>query len=244
MTQQAPIIILGAVGGAGEALARNLSAKGHALFLTARQQAPLQILAQELNAEYVICDTLDTNQVQSAIAQADQGHGIAGVCYAVGSIDLKPFKSANEVDFLNSFDLNLLGAVRALQAAEAGLKKAKGSVVLFSTIAVHQGFANHAIISAAKGAVEGLTRALAAEWAPHVRVNAIAPSLSATPLAEKFTSNDAMAQSIAGLHALNRLGTSDDLAHMAAFLLTSESSWMTGQVLHLDGGRSHVRTKG
>jgi NAD(P)-dependent dehydrogenase (short-subunit alcohol dehydrogenase family) len=132
-----------------------------------------------------------------------------------------------------------------VQAALPALKSAENSsVVLFSSVAVAQGFASHASIAMAKGAVEGLTRALAAELAPRVRVNAVAPSLTRTPLAQSFTANDAMAQGIAQLHALQRLGEADDVAALADFLLSRDASWITGQVIAVDGGRSTVRTKG
>ena len=119
----------------------------------------------------------------------------------------------------------------------------RGSVVLFSTVAVQQGFPNHSIIAAAKGAVEGLTRALAAELAPHVRVNAVAPSLTRTPLAAALTQNEPMAKAIAAMHALPRLGEPEDMAACAAFLLSPDSGWVTGQIIGVDGGRSTLRTK-
>ncbi|MDG1286345.1 MAG: SDR family oxidoreductase [Rickettsiales bacterium] len=189
-------------------------------------------------------DVLEAEAVEHTIASADSGEGIKGLAYCIGSIDLKPFKSTKDDEYLLTYELNVLGAVRALRAAEKGLKKANGSVVLFSTIAVSQGFANHSLISTAKGAVEGLTKALAAEWAPKVRVNCIAPSLSDTPLAKPLTSSEQMANSIAAMHPIPRLGTPDDSAALAKFLLTEESGWISGQVMHVDGGRSTLRTKG
>jgi NAD(P)-dependent dehydrogenase (short-subunit alcohol dehydrogenase family) len=117
-------------------------------------------------------------------------------------------------------------------------------VLFFSTIAVAQGFASHASISMAKGAVEGLTRALAAELAPKIRVNAIAPSLTDTPLASAIAGNASIAQGIAALHAMPRIGTAEDSAALGALLLSDQSGWITGQVMAVDGGRSRARTKG
>lgn len=124
------------------------------------------------------------------------------------------------------------------------MKKETASVVLFSTVAVRQGFAFHASIGMAKGAVEGLTLSVAAELAPKIRVNAIAPSLTRTELAESVVSNEKMAETIAGPHASQRLGEPEDIAALAAFLVSSESSWITGQIIGVDGGRSSVRRKG
>lgn len=132
-----------------------------------------------------------------------------------------------------------------MKAAAPALKEVEGSsVVLFSTVAVRQGFAAHASVSMAKGAVEGLTMAMAAELAPQVRVNCIAPSLTRTPLAEALTRNEALAKAVAETHALRRLGEADDIAGLAAFLLGPHAAWITGQVIGVDGGRSTLRTKG
>jgi NAD(P)-dependent dehydrogenase (short-subunit alcohol dehydrogenase family) len=245
----APIIVFGANGGIGEALARRLARAGAPLFLTGRSVEKVGPLADELNARYGVCDVLDEAAVSAIVQEAGQdggqdGGGIAGLAYCVGSIDIKPLKATRDEDFIQAYRLNVLGAVNAIRAAEKGLKAAKGSVVLFSTVAVQQGFANHALIASAKGAVEGLGRSLAAEFAPHIRVNVVAPSLTRTPLAHGLTSNEQMLQSIASLHALGRIGEPDDIAAMAAFLLTRESGWITGQVYGVDGGRSTLRTKG
>jgi NAD(P)-dependent dehydrogenase (short-subunit alcohol dehydrogenase family) len=149
-------------------------------------------------------------------------------------------------DFLTDYTINALCAAKAVQAALPALKASTGtaSVLLFSTIAVAQGFASHASISMAKGAVEGLVRALSAELAPKIRVNAIAPSLIETPLAAAIISNPAIAQGIAALHAIARLGTIEDVSALGALLLSDQSGWITGQVMAVDGGRSRARTKG
>ena len=162
----------------------------------------------------------------------------------MGSIVLRPLKRVTPEDFHEAFRLNALGAALAVQAAEPFLKQAKGSVVFFSTIAAGSGFANHAVTAAAKGAVEGLTVSLAADLAPDVRVNCIAPSLMRTPMARPLTGNETMAKSISQLHPIPRLGEAEDAAALAAFLLGESAGWITGQVIGMDGGRSTLRVKG
>ncbi len=240
----APVLIFGATGGIGSALARRVAATGTPLFLSARSEAPLAELAGQLGAGHLAADVLDPAALKRVVEAAAAGGQLAGLAFCVGSIVLRPLKSATEKDFLDAFRLNTLSAALAVQAAQAALSAAGGSVVLFSTVAVAQGFQSHAVISAAKGGVEGLTRALAAELAPRVRVNAIAPSLTDTPLAKPITANEAVAKGIAQMHALPRLGAPEDMAAAAAWLLGADSAWVTGQVLPVDGGRSRVRTKG
>ena len=239
-----PIIIFGATGGVGSVLSRRLAQEGTPVFLAARSEDHLVRLAKDISAPYGVCDVLDRGSIEHVVKKAASGGAISGLAFCVGSIVVKPFRTATEAEFVEAFRLNVLGAAMAVQAAQKALTASSGSVVLFSTVAVAQGFTNHSVISAAKGGVEGLTRALAAELAPKVRVNAVAPSLTRTPLAEQFTKNETMATSIAQLHAVPRLGTAEDIAAAAAFLLSNDSSWITGQVVAVDGGRSRVRTKG
>ena len=214
------------------------------MHLVGRISEKLAALAEELQGSFAVADVLDRGQVESAVQRA--GSEIAGLAYAVGSITLKPFARLNDEDALRDYQLNALGAFRALQAALPALRAGNdpSSVVLFSSVAVTQGFPAHATIGMAKGAVEGLTLSLAAELAPRIRVNCVAPSLTRTPLAQALTSSEQMATAIAGLHALQRLGEPDDVAGLAAFLLSSEASWMTGQIIGVDGGRSTLRSKG
>ena len=141
---------------------------------------------------------------------------------------------------MQSFNLNLVSATEIIKSLADNLKASKGSIVLFSTVAVKQGFPNHAIVSSAKGAVEGLTLALAAEYAPNIRVNCIAPSLTNSKISNFLLKNEKMAESIAKMHPLKRIGEGKDSASIAKFLLSDESSWITGQIFGVDGGRSSV----
>ena len=241
-----PYLLLGGSGGVGSALARNLKSQGRSVHLFGRDPSRLENVAGELGgAGTTAVDVTDTGALSDAVKAAiDEAGGASGLAYCVGSIVLKPLKRSNEGDFLEAFRLNCLGAAMAVQAAEPALRQAKGSVVLFSTIAAGSGFTNHAVTAAAKGAAEALTRSLAAEFAPDVRVNCIAPSLLRTPLARSITDNEVMARSIAQLHPIPRLGEAEDAAALASFLLGPDSGWISGQVISLDGGRSTLRVKG
>jgi len=210
-----------------------------------RDESRLAVLARQLGAAFTTGDVTSADVFTRATQAASGGGAIAGLVYAVGTINLKPLGRLEESDFEQDFRINALGAAKAVQAALPALKAGDepSSVVLFSTVAVAQGFASHASISMAKGAVEGLMLALAAELAPKVRVNAIAPSLTRTSLARSLVSNETVANGIAQMHALPRLGTAEDIAALTAFLV-SEASWITGQIIGVDGGRSTLRPKG
>lgn len=242
----APVLILGGSGGVGSSLARILTGRGIPVHLFARDRERLEAVATEIGgADITAVNVMDGPSLTTAVSEACQGEeGTAGIAYCVGSIVLKPLKRASEREFLEAFRLNSVGAALAVQAAEPALRRAGGSVVLFSTIAAGSGFSNHVVTAAAKGATEALTRSLAADLAPEVRVNCIAPSLLRTPLAKSLTDNEVMAKSIAQLHPLPRLGEAEDAANLASFLLGPEASWISGQVISLDGGRSTLRLKG
>jgi len=165
-----------------------------------------------------------------------------GVVYCPGSINLKPFRSLKPDAFRSDFEINLVGAVKVLQAAQRLLHKTENSsVVLFSTVAVQQGMPYHSSVAASKGAIEGLARTLAAEWAPKVRVNVVAPSLTDTPLAARLLSSDERRDTSAQRHPLKRIGTVSDISEVVCFLLSQKSAWMTGQVLGVDGGISSLK---
>jgi len=242
-TTDSPVhVVIGGTGGIGSQIARRLAAGGAPVHLVARDADRLSALAEEIGATHAPADATDHDALGRALDAAPAGAGFASLPYAVGSIPLKPMKRTTAEDFRAAFEINLLGAAMAVQPAAAALKRGGGSVVLFSTVAAQQGFASHAAIAAAKGAVEGLTRALAAELAPKVRVNCIAPSLVRTPLAAPLLGNDKVADGIAAMHPLGRLGEPDDVAVLADLLLAPDSSWISGQVIGVDGGRSSLRT--
>ena len=242
----AKILIYGATGGVGEASARALHAQGAELHLVGRRSDAVASLADELGASYTLADLDDDTAFARAAAEAAAGGALAGLVYAVGTINLKPLARLSRADFERDFLVNAVWAAQAVQAAQSALVKHEGgaSVVLFSSVAVAQGFTGHASIGMAKGAVEGLMRSLAAELAPRVRVNCVAPSLTRTPLASKLLANPQMADAIAAMHPLPRLGEPDDVAQVVALLAGPRSTWITGQVIAVDGGRSTLRTKG
>jgi NAD(P)-dependent dehydrogenase (short-subunit alcohol dehydrogenase family) len=169
---------------------------------------------------------------------------IDGLVYCPGTINLKPFHRFTLDDFQKDYEVNVLGAIKVLQACHKGLKKSESSsVVLFSTVAVQVGLAFHSSISSAKGAIEGLAKSLAAEWAPNkIRVNVVAPSLTDTPLASNLLGNEEKKEASNKRHPLGRYGQPEDIASAVVFLLAQDASWMTGQVLHLDGGMSSIKS--
>jgi NAD(P)-dependent dehydrogenase (short-subunit alcohol dehydrogenase family) len=238
------ILIYGGSGGIGSATARKLKARGYRLHLAGRDAVALAATASELGATFTAADVEDP--ASFARVTEDAGADLAGLVYAAGTINLKPLARLPPADFERDFRINALGAALAVQAALPALKAHEGTpaILLFSTVAVAQGFTAHASVAMAKGAVEGLTLALAAELAPRIRVNAVAPSLTRTPLAKALTSSEQMATAIAQMHALQRLGEADDIAALAAFLISDEAGWITGQIIGVDGGRSTLRTKG
>jgi NAD(P)-dependent dehydrogenase (short-subunit alcohol dehydrogenase family) len=221
------IVIIGGNSGIGKALADQLSETGANLFLYSKSG----------NGTHALDVIKDFDQIP------DLPEVIDGLVYCPGTINLKPFHRIAISDFQNEMDVNFFGAVRVLQACLKGLKKSdSAAVVLFSTVAVQTGMGFHAGIASAKGAIEGLTRSLAAEWAPSkIRVNSIAPSLTDTPLASNLLSTPEKKEASDKRHPLGRIGSPEDLANAAFYLLSDNSSWMTGQILHLDGGMSSLK---
>jgi len=241
----APILIYGGSGGIGAATARALSSRGIATHLVGRDHQRLSEAAAASNSTHSVGDILDPSTFARVTAEAAGDGALSGLIYAIGSINLKPVARLTDADFLRDFEINALGAVRAVQAALPALKKAESaSILLFSTVAVAQGFTAHASVAMAKGAIEGLTVALAAELAPKIRVNCIAPSLTRTRLASALTGSEQLVKAIGDMHAIPRLGEPDDIGPLAALLMSPDAGWITGQIIGVDGGRSMLRTKG
>jgi NAD(P)-dependent dehydrogenase (short-subunit alcohol dehydrogenase family) len=238
MNARKNFLIFGGIGGIGGALSDVLAAQGHHVIVTTSKPEKSQqtALAKE---QVLTVDVRDHQSIRNAIAIAG-AQGLHGMAYCVGTIDIKPLARTTAEDLRNSLEINTIGAFIAIQAAAPILAQHQGAVVLFSSVAASRGFSNHSAIGTAKAAVEGLTRSIAAELAPKVRVNAIAPSLTDTPLAESMTKNPKMAETIGAMHPLPRLGHAMEMAKAAAFLLSDDSAWMTGEILHIDGGRSSV----
>ena len=230
-------LIVGATGSIGSSLAAQLYESGKEVHLVGRDENQTKSLSEKLNSEYSIADVLDDGFVDKIKANIDD---VKGIAYCVGSIDLKSLKSAPESDFNKCMKLNLYSAIDLIKGYQDSLKKNNGSIVLFSTVAAQRGFTNHSIIASAKAAVEGLTVSLAAEFAPNIRVNCVALSLTNSKIAQPLLKNSALAQGIAKAHPLKRIGEGKDGAALAKFLVTDESSWVTGQVIAVDGGRSKL----
>jgi len=225
-------LIVGGTQGIGLAITEALLKQGHRLTIWARTAVSIP------GAEMV---TNDPTAGELNMAQLPEV--LDGLVYCPGSINLKPFARLTPADFLQDFQINVLGAVNSLQAVLPRLKRSpSASVVLFSSVAATQGMPFHASIAASKGAVEGMVKALAAEWAPAIRVNAVAPSLTHTPLAAKLLSSPEKIAAAAQRHPLQSIGSPADIAAMAVFLLGAESRWISGQILHVDGGMSSIKS--
>ena len=233
------ILIFGATGSVGSSLTKLAKESSMDAHLIGKNEDEISNLKDQTGFSYSIADVTDQNFIETIDKDLD-GLEISGIAYCVGSIDLKPLNLVSKKDYLKSFELNLFPIVEIIKKYKDNLKKNKSSIVLFSTVAVKQGFPNHSIISPVKASLEGLTVSLAAELAPNVRVNCIAPSLSKSKMAGKILSNPKIAEGIAKQHPLKRVGEGNDSAALAKFLLSDESSWITGQIIGVDGGRSNV----
>ena len=228
-------LIIGASSGIGKALAKQLADIGHQVFGTYNKN---EIHSEHPLIKYSQLNVLDENSSLDFLPES-----ITGVIYCPGSINLRPFERIKPADFTNDFNLQVVGAIKIIQAVVSKLKNSENaSIILFSTVAVQTGLPFHSMVSASKGAIEGLTKALAAEYAPKIRVNCIAPSLTDTPLAASLLNSEQKKEANAERHPLKRVGTTDDIVHMVEFLLSTKASWITGQIIHVDGGISTLKT--
>lgn len=228
-------LIIGASSGIGKALALQLADNGNQVFGTFNKN---EIHSEHPLIKYSQLNVLDENSSLDFLPES-----ITGVIYCPGSINLRPFERIKPADFTNDFNLQVVGAIKTIQAVASKLKNSENaSIILFSTVAVQTGLPFHSQVSASKGAIEGLTKALAAEYAPKIRVNCIAPSLTDTPLAAFLLNSEQKKEVNAQRHPLKRVGTTDDIVNMVEFLLSTKASWITGQIIHVDGGISTLKT--
>lgn len=232
-------LIFGATGSIGSKLSENMYESDKEVHLIGRDEEELKKLASKLNSEYSVIDIL-SNNLSETIKENFGDKNISGIAYCIGSIDLKPLRVTKKEDFKKCLDVNFFPVIEIIKSLQDNLKKNNGSIILFSTVAVKKGFTNHAIISSAKGAIEGLTVSLAAEFAPNIRVNCIAPSLTNSKMSQSILKNKMMADGIAKSHPMKRIGQAADIASMAKFLLSDESPWITGQIIGVDGGKSSL----
>ena len=232
-------LIFGATGSIGSSLVQQLKESNQDAHLISRNEEELKSISEKLGFSYTVADVLQDgfiDKIKSDTADID----ISGLAYCVGSIDLKPLKRVTESDMDQCMKLNLYSAINAIQGFQDDLKKSSGSIVLFSSVAAQKGFTNHTIIASAKAAIEGLTVTLAAELSPSIRVNCIAPSLTESKISQSMLKSEVLAEALAKAHPLKRLGDGKDSASLAKFLLSEESSWITGQIIGVDGGRSRL----
>ena len=223
------ILVIGGSSGIGKAVVEKLLANRDVVHATYNQNPVNEVNYHHLD---VTSDEYDLDFVPEEL------HGLV---YCPGSINLKPFHRIKPEEFVADLQLQTIGAIRIIQQVLLNLKAGKGSVVMFSTVAVQQGFNFHSQVAVSKGAIEGLTRSLAAEFAPTIRVNCIAPSLTDTPLAGRLLNSEQKKEANAERHPLKRIGTTLDIANAVAYLLSDESSWVTGQILKIDGGMSSIK---
>ncbi len=227
-------LIIGASSGIGKKLAEQLSESGHQVFGT--------YCKNEIQSENALLQFYPMNVLDEHIAFDFLPETLNGVIYCPGSINLRPFERIKPADFISDYNLQVVGAIKTIQAVAPKLKNSdNAAIILFSTVAVQVGLSFHSQVAASKGAIEGLTKALAAEYAPKIRINCIAPSLTDTPLAASLLNNDQKREANAQRHPLKRVGTTEDIANMVEFLLSEKASWITGQILHVDGGMSTLK---
>jgi NAD(P)-dependent dehydrogenase (short-subunit alcohol dehydrogenase family) len=233
--------IIGATGGIGSALARMLRQRGGEPILLGRSAERLAPLAEQLGAASLVVDAGKIDELERAVLSLG---AIQGIVNCAGSILLKPAHLVSEAEWRQTIDTNLTTAFATVRAGAKALGGQGGSIVLCATAAARTGMANHEAIAAAKGGVIGLTLSAAATYAPrNIRVNCVAPGLVDTPLAARITANEAALKMSVGMHALGRIGKPEDVASGIAWLLDPDNSWVTGQILGIDGGLGTLRAR-
>lgn len=235
-------IVFGATGGLGEELSRRLVSRDHQVFLGARSKDKLDRLADELRMPSGAVDADDLSTITQAFSDAEESFGqIDGAVNAIGSILLKPAHLTSDHELQQTLQINLVSSFAIVREAARRMQKPGGSIVLVSSAAAGIGMPNHEAIAAAKAGVEGLSRSAAATYASRrIRVNVVAPGLVQTDLTRSIWENESSAAVSRAMHALGRLGTTDDVASCAEWLLNSQNSWVTGQVIGIDGGLANV----
>ena len=232
-------LIFGATGSIGSSLAKLIKDSNQEAHLISRNEDELKTISEKLGFSFTVADVLEdgfVDQIKSDMTDSN----VKGLTYCIGSIDLKPLKRVTESDMNQCMKLNLYSAIEAIQGFQDELNKNNGSIVLFSSVAAQKGFTNHTIIASTKAAIEGLTVTLAAELAPSIRVNCIAPSLTDSKISQSMLKSEVVADALAKAHPLKRLGQGQDSASLAKFLLSEDSAWVTGQIIGVDGGRSRL----
>ena len=235
MIKEKNILIIGGSSGIGLALAEILSPI-NSVYIASRSRENLT----NLEVTHIPYDATTQNLEISSLPDT-----VDGFVYCPGSINLRPFKGLSSEAFEKDFQINVIGAVNSLKSILSNLSNSgNASVVFFSTVAVQTGMPFHSSVASSKGAIEGLTRSLAAEFAPKIRVNCIAPSLTDSKMSQKMVSNENIRKAIENMHPIPKIGQGEDFGDLSYFLLSQKNSWITGQIFHIDGGRSTLRIKG
>ena len=238
-------VVFGAYGGIGTALCRTLKERGKQVIAVGRSRDRLDALSASLGTETLVADATDSSQVDAVFAQVRAAHArIDGVANLAGAFLLKPAHLTTDEEFSHQVSINLTTAFNILRSSVKAMNETGGSIVLVSSVAARLGLANHEAVAASKAAVEGLTVAAAATYAPRrIRINAVAPGLTRTPLTARLTSNEASLKASSAMHPLGRIGEPEDVASAIAWLLGPDTDWVTGQVLGVDGGLGTLRSR-